>query len=113
MSIALYVASRYLTGGRNHYARFVTWVSLVGLALGVLVLTVVVSVMNGFDAELRLRILGTVPHVVLTSRTESSELLDAVIEDVDVTSAYRFFSAAGMVSKNAAVNPVTIFGIDV
>lgn len=112
MSVALYVASRYLTGGRNHYARFVTWVSLVGLALGVLVLTVVVSVMNGFDAELRLRILGTVPHVVLTSRTESSELLDAVIEDVDVTSAYRFFSAAGMVSKNAAVNPVTIFGLD-
>ena len=112
MSVALYVASRYLTGGRNHYARFVTWVSLAGLALGVLVLTVVVSVMNGFDAELRLRILGTVPHVVLTSGTESSELLDAVIEDVDVTSAYRFFSAAGMVSKNAAVNPVTIFGID-
>ena len=112
MSVALYVASRYLTGGRNHYARFVTWVSLVGLALGVLVLTVVVSVMNGFDAELRSRILGTVPHVILTSRTESNELLDAVIKDGDVTSAYRFFSAAGMVSKNAAVNPVTIFGID-
>ncbi len=112
MSVALYVASRYLTGGRNHYARFITWVSLAGLGLGVLVLTVVVSVMNGFDAELRTRILGTVPHVVLLNPGDSDDLLAAVTADADVTSAYRFFDAAGMVTKNGAVNPVTIFGLD-
>ena len=45
----------------------VSGASLGGLTLGVIALTVVVSVMNGFDAELKRRILGVVPHVTVGS----------------------------------------------
>ena len=43
------MAARMLLQGANGFARFVTWVSLLGLVLGVGVLTLVVNVMNGFD----------------------------------------------------------------
>ena len=52
------MAGRMLLQGSNGFARFVTWVSLIGLVLGVGVLTLVVNVMNGFDHELRQRLLG-------------------------------------------------------
>ena len=110
MRVALEIALRYLLGGRNRYARFIAWISLAGLALGVLVLSVVVSVMNGLDAELRSRILGTVPHVMVTS--DAAHLVDALSSLEGVRSAYRFFSAAGMVTGNGEVVPVSIFGVD-
>ena len=52
-SVAWSLAIRYLKTRRKQFAAFITWVSLLGLALGVLVLTAVVSVMNGFDRELQ------------------------------------------------------------
>lgn len=108
--LALTIALRYLLGGRNRYSRFISWVSLAGLALGVLVLSVVVSVMNGLDAELRSRILGTVPHALVAPVTPG--LVEALAADADVRNAYRFFNASGMVAGNGAVVPVSIFGID-
>ena len=62
-----WIAWRYTRSARGSGERFlpfITMVSLTGMALGVIALIVVVSVMNGFDAELKRRILGTVPHVV-------------------------------------------------
>ncbi len=110
MRFSLYMAARYLWGGRNRYARFIAWVSLIGLALGVLVLTVVVSVMNGLGEELRSRILGTVPHALVTpAEPEILAMLDA---HRDVRRAYRFFSASGMVASGGAVVPVSLFALD-
>ena len=63
--VAVTLALRYLRTRKKRFAAFITWVSVLGLALGVMVLTVVVSVMNGFDAELKERILGTVPHLIV------------------------------------------------
>lgn len=110
MNLAMAMAARYLWGGRNRYARFISWVSLVGLALGVLVLTVVVSVMNGLGQELRLRILGTVPHVLVTPAAPG--LVETLVAQEDVLTAYRFFSSSGMVTGNGAVVPVSLYGID-
>ena len=110
MNIDLAMAGRYLWGGRNRYARFIAWMSLAGLALGVLVLTLVVSVMNGLGEELRSRILGTVPHALVTPA--SPGLAEALSSRVDVESAYRFFSSSGMITGNGAVVPVSIFGMD-
>lgn len=106
------IAWRYLRTRKRRFAAFITWVSVAGLSLGVLVLTVVVSVMNGFDAELKQRILGTVPHIVLPGRHVSDPEMQAVTSLEGVVGAYDFFLGAGMVTKNGAVNPVTIYGID-
>lgn len=111
-SVAWMLALRYLKTRRKQFAAFITWVSLTGLTLGVLVLTVVVSVMNGFDRELKTRILGTVPHVLLPGlSTADADLADIVAHDA-VTGAHDFFVGAGMVTRGGAVNPVSVYGID-
>ena len=110
MKLALWIALRHLLRTDNRYVRLVNWMSLLGLGVGVLVLTVVVSVMNGFGAELRTRILGTVPHVVLPDVTAADPA--AVSALPGVVTAYRFFAASGMLASAAAVAPVAVYGVE-
>ncbi|MEE4245460.1 MAG: lipoprotein-releasing ABC transporter permease subunit [Kangiellaceae bacterium] len=61
-----FIGLRYTRAKRkNHFISFIALASMLGIALGVMVLITVMSVMNGFERELKERILGTVPHVVI------------------------------------------------
>ena len=66
LPVPWFIGIRY-NGSRSgsYYLSFISRVSLFGLALGVIALTVVVSVMNGFDTQLRYRILGAVPQLLV------------------------------------------------
>ena len=110
MRLALWIAARHLWRGRNRYARLINWMTLAGLGVGVLVLTVVVSVMNGFDAELRSRILGTVPHALLPASLGVDAQAAAGLPGV--AAAYPFFQASGMVVGAGGVAAVAVYGID-
>lgn len=109
---AWWIAWRYVRTRRRQFASFITRISVAGLSLGVLVLTVVVSVMNGFDTELRQRILGTVPHLVIEQVQLGDAGLAAVRDEPRVRAIYNFFLGAGMVTSGGGVNPVTVYGID-
>ncbi|MCR9279252.1 MAG: ABC transporter permease [Pseudomonadaceae bacterium] len=112
-SVSLWLALRYLFARRGHFAAFITWASLIGLTLGVAILVVVVSVMNGFDATLKSRILGTVPHIVLhESDVDDARRLVAGLPADAVSSAFEFFEGQGMITRNGGVNPVAIHGVD-
>ena len=64
--LPLHIGLRYARAKRaNHFISFISFSSITGLTLGVAVLITVLSVMNGFDKELRQRILGMVPHATL------------------------------------------------
>ena len=112
MSTARWIALRYLRTRKRQFAAFITWVSVAGLTLGVLVLTVVVSVMNGFDAELKTRILGTVPHLLLLGKSTADEDVVRLSLEPAIVQKFNFFTGAGMVTRNGRVNPVSIYGID-
>lgn len=58
---------------RNHFISFISAVSMLGIALGVLALITVISVMNGFEQELRTRILGMVSHATVSGAGEPIE----------------------------------------
>ncbi|NLC02225.1 MAG: lipoprotein-releasing system transmembrane subunit LolC, partial [Pseudomonas formosensis] len=61
--LPFFIGLRYTRAKRrNHFISFISLISMLGLTLGVLVMILVLSVMNGFDRELRTRILGMVPH---------------------------------------------------
>lgn len=64
--ISIFIGLRYSRSrSRTGFVSFITFFSIVGILLGVASLITVVSVMNGFEGELKKRILGIVPHVVI------------------------------------------------
>jgi lipoprotein-releasing system permease protein len=67
--LTLYIGMRYTRAKqRTQFISFITLTSVMGIALGVTALIVVLSVMNGFEAELRERILGMTSHATITGR---------------------------------------------
>lgn len=66
--VALYIGLRYMRGrASDRFGRFVSWLSTIGITLGVLALVTVLSVMNGFEKELEGNILGLMPQALVTS----------------------------------------------
>jgi lipoprotein-releasing system permease protein len=69
--LSLYIGLRYTRAKRrNHFISFIALVSMAGIALGVAALITVISVMNGFEQELRARILGMVAHATISGMGE-------------------------------------------
>ena len=65
--LVIYIGCRYTRAKRrNHFISFISMISMLGIALGVAVLITVLSVMNGFDGEIRTRILSMVPQVTVS-----------------------------------------------
>ncbi len=65
-SFELFVARRYLTAkGKDTFLSVITLISVGGVAVGVMALVVVISVMNGFEIDLREKILGTTAHITV------------------------------------------------
>ncbi len=99
--LALAIGLRY-TGAkrRNHFISFISLVSMLGIALGVTALIVVISVMNGFEQELRARILGMVSHATVTAYGENVRDWPKVVEqaraDGRVTGAAPYIEREGM-----------------
>lgn len=70
--LELFVGLRYTRAKRrNHFISFISLVSILGIAVGVTALITVISVMNGFDKELKDRILGMVAHATISGIDES------------------------------------------
>ncbi|MGQ0587410.1 MAG: lipoprotein-releasing ABC transporter permease subunit [Gammaproteobacteria bacterium] len=66
--LELWIGLRYTRAKRrNHFISFISLVSMLGIAIGVMALIVVLSVMNGFERELRSRILGMASHATISA----------------------------------------------
>jgi lipoprotein-releasing system permease protein len=115
-SLPLGIGLRYLSARRrNNFISFISASSMIGMTLGVAVLILVLSVMNGFDRELRQRILGMVPHGVLY---EAGGIKDwrALARQVEafpgVVAAAPLTRLQGMLAANGRVKGVILTGID-
>jgi len=70
--VALFIGLRYMRGrGSDRFGRFVSWLSAVGITLGVMALVTVLSVMNGLEHELEKNTLGLMPQALITGETGS------------------------------------------
>ncbi len=68
MNLSLAIGLRYTRAKRkNHFISFISLISMAGIAIGVMTVIVVISVMNGFDKELKERMLGSVAHATISS----------------------------------------------
>jgi lipoprotein-releasing system permease protein len=100
---------------RNHFISFISMISMLGIILGVTALIVVLSVMNGFEDELKGRILGMVSHVTVTSFDNKLKdwkaTRDKVMQDKDVVAAAPYVDAEAMLSNLASVSGTIVRGI--
>ena len=72
MAFEIFVSLRHLKAKRSQkFISLNTWISISGVALGVMALIVVIAVMSGFGKDLRDKILGTNSHIVVTNITRS------------------------------------------
>lgn len=100
---------------RNHFISFISLSSMLGIALGVAALIVVLSVMNGFQKEVRTRILGVASHVQITGA--DNRLADwqataaEAVADPRVEAAAPFVNAQGMLTFDSGVRGAIVRGI--
>jgi len=112
----VFVGLRYFTsGGRGSLlVSFISMLAIAGLALGVALLVVVLSVMNGFDRELRERILSVVPHIQLihgvgVSDWQSQTQLIAELDQVTEVTPYN--EAEGLIHSGQQTRPIQLLGL--
>jgi lipoprotein-releasing system permease protein len=112
----LLVGLRYTRAKRrNRFISFISLISMVGIALGVSVLIVVLSVMNGFQTEVRTRILGVASHLILTGANgmlgDWKSVASTATENPRVVAAAPFIQAQGMLSSDRSARGVGVRGV--
>ncbi len=114
--LSVFIGLRYTRARRRErFISFMSLSSMIGLMLGVAVLITVLSVMNGFDRELKQRILGMVPQATLTATEpmQNWQQLIALAEKTPgVAAAAPMSQVQGMLTANGQVNGAMITGID-
>ena len=118
MSYELFISLRHLRAKRSQkFISLNTWISVGGVALGVMALIVVIAVMSGFGKDLRDKILGTNSHIVVTNITRTGmEDYEAIIEKVikaeGVNAAAPFILNQVMLTYGGNAMGVVVRGLD-
>ncbi len=114
--LPLQIGLRYLRAKRrNGFVSFISAVSMLGLTLGVMLLIIVLSVMNGFERELRTRILSVVPHGVVQSDEplENWQALVPVLEaHPEVQGVMPFIEGQALLTGSGNPRPAMVKGIE-
>ncbi len=117
-SLALQIGVRYARSqAKNRFIRFISASSTIGIALGVCVLIWVLSAMNGFENELKNRLLSIVPHVEFSSVDASGiqnwrQIAQQINQHEEVLGVAPFIRFSGLIQYSDELKPVEIRGID-
>ncbi len=111
-----FIAKRYLRSGR-FFTSVSTWITTLGVTLGVAVVCFVMSMHNGFETELRSRLLGTTSHIsIFPYGGQTIRDYDKIIEKVDafdeVVAASPFIYYKAAISSEEAGDGIVVRGID-
>ncbi|MEM6513501.1 MAG: lipoprotein-releasing ABC transporter permease subunit [Pseudomonadota bacterium] len=115
--VELFLGLRYLRAKRRtRFVSFITAVSMLGIALGVAALIVILSVMNGFEAELRDRLLSMSAHGTVTEEDgridDWSQLAGDVEREPGIAAAAPLVDFEGMIQSGRDLQAVLVHGID-
>ncbi|HZZ95306.1 MAG TPA: lipoprotein-releasing ABC transporter permease subunit [Usitatibacter sp.] len=113
----LFVGLRYTRAKRRtHFISFISTISMVGIALGICALITVMSVMNGFEKEIRARILGAAAHIQVFSEEGGvaswPSLAETLARHPEVTAVAPFVQGQGLLSTGTTVRGVFVRGVE-
>src|SRR5690348_8922334 len=114
---ALFIGLRYTRAKRrNHFISFISLMSMLGIALGVLVLITVLSVMNGFDREIKKRVFSMVPPVTITTMADFisnwQDVEQMVKQNANIISVAPFVTGQVLITNDGVVQPAILDGVD-
>ncbi len=118
MKFEYFIATRYLLKGRRHgFVSLIAMISILGVAVGVMALIVVLGVMSGFDQELKTKIVGVQPHIVLEALggIENQEQVSNTIKSLnipEITSIAPYVQGQGIIRSVQSAVGVVVKGID-
>ena len=118
LALSRFVAFRYVIAGKNsHLVSFMSAISIFGLALGLAILVIVLSVMNGFDKEMRQSVLGIVPHITISTEENFNDLQwqevrTTIQQNSAVVSVSPVIQAIGVAATQGSHKGVVINGVD-
>ena len=107
---------KYFRSSKGAFVSFTSIMAVIGLTIGVAALIIVTSVMNGFEKELRDRILGVIPHVLIHSKEPISNyelLIDQIEKNPDVEAAAPFIQTQALISIGNRSKGIALTGIDI
>ncbi len=115
--LSLHIGWRFWRGRNNNgFVSFISASSVVGITLGVAVLIIVLSAMNGFERELRERLLAVVPHgeflAVEGALQDWPRLQQALEQEPEVIAAAPLIALQGLMQRGETMKPVTLRGIE-
>lgn len=114
--LALFIGLRYTRARKkSHFVSFISLSSMLGIGLGVMVLITVLSVMNGFDAEIHKRFFGMAPEVTITGQDgvihDWKTLAQDLSKHTDIKAVGPYVSSQGILTSSGQVVPVLLTGI--
>ena len=116
MNWELFVGLRYLRARRRSFLSLISFISLLGVVIGVATLDIVLAVMTGFEQDLRDKILGMNPHIVVVSYAGPVDGDPAIVEGVrkvpGVAAAAPFVYGQAMLAVGRSAAGVAVRGID-
>ena len=118
MNYEFFVSIRHLSARKSQkFISLNSWISMVGVGLGVMALIVVIAVMSGFSNDLRDKILGTNSHVVVSNINQTTvenynSILEKVLSVAGVTAAAPFIINQVMLINGDRVSGVVVRGVD-
>ncbi len=114
--LEVFIGLRYVQArAQRGFVSFISMASMLGISLGVAALIVILSVMNGFETELRTRLLSMTAHASIFQEVIGIEdwvsLREEVLEKEGVMGASPFINLEGMLSSGANLSPAIVRGI--
>ena len=116
LPLALFIAFRYTRAKKkNHFVSFISLSSMLGIGLGVMVLITVLSVMNGFDAEIHKRFFGMVPEITVSRQIGYLDHWQALKKRLsqrpEIQAVSAFVNSQALILSNGEVLPVVLTGV--
>ncbi|MGO4893571.1 lipoprotein-releasing ABC transporter permease subunit [Flavobacterium sp. W21_SRS_FM6] len=111
--LSAFIGLRYAKAAKgSHFIAFINLFSVIGIALGLMALLTVLAVMNGFEAELKLRNLGITPHILVQHEDTQRDTPQDYTAIAEVRAQAEQIDYEGLVQSPSALQGVMVQGID-